>query len=159
MDGIWTTDELIDSLRKTPVLLNALLAEVDDETARMRPADGEWSTVEVVGHLVDAEERAVARIALVLQEDDPALAGYDQNALVRERGYQTQPLQTVVDRLLALREERIAALSALTPAQWRRTGAFMGRDATPLTAITVHMCWHDTNHLAQIADNLSAAQA
>lgn len=156
MEGIWTTDELIDSLRKTPVLLAALLAGVDDERARVRPAEGEWSTVEVVGHLIDAEERAMARIARVQQEENPELAGYDQDALVRDNRYQEQPLQSVVDRLLVLRAERIEILSGLTPAQWLRTGISRGQGITPLTAITVHMCWHDTNHLAQIADNLSA---
>jgi hypothetical protein len=34
----------------------------------------------------------------------------------------------------------------------------MGRDATPLTAITVHMVWHDANHLAQIAQALAVAR-
>ncbi len=155
MDGIWTTDELIDSLRKTPVLLSGLLADVDEERAHARPAEGEWSAVETIGHLIDAEERAIARIALVIQEDDPELAGYDADALVREHAYQSRSLQSVVDRLLALRAERLAALSALTPEQWQRTGTFMGRGATPLTAITVHMCWHDTNHLAQIAEALA----
>lgn len=159
MEGIWTTEELIDSLRKTPVLLTALLAGVDDELAHMRPAEEEWSTVEVIGHLIDAEERALERIDLVLRDDNPTLAGYDQNALVRDNGYQEQSLQAVVDRLLALRTERIAALTALTDEQWLRTGVFMGRGETPLTAITCHMCWHDTNHLAQIADNLASAQS
>ena len=158
MEGIWTTGELIDSLRKTPVLLSGLLTGVDDERARERPAEGEWSTVEVVGHLVDAEERALARIALVLNEDNPELAGYDQNALVRENDYQNQALQAVVDRLLELRAERIETLSALTEAQWLRTGVSAGKGVTPLTAITCHMCWHDTNHLAQIADTLAAAR-
>ena len=154
MNGIWTTDELIDSLRKTPVLLAGLLAGVDETRAHARPAEGEWSAVETIGHLIDAEERAIARIALVIQEDDPELAGYDQDALVREHDYQSRSLQSVVDQLLTLRAERIAALSALTSEQWQRTGTFMGRGATPLTAITVHMCWHDTNHLAQIAEAL-----
>ena len=158
MNDIWTTDELIDSLAKTPVLLAGLLVGVDEERAHARPAEGEWSAVETVGHLIDAEERAVARIAQVIEHDDPELAGYDADALVRELDYQSQLLQTVVDRLLALRAERIAALSALTPAQWQRTGIIMGRGATPLTAITVHMCWHDTNHLAQIAEALAVAQ-
>lgn len=158
MDDIWTTDELIDSLAKTPVLLAGLLVGVDEERAHARPAEGEWSAVETIGHLIDAEERALTRIAQVTQEENPELAGYDADALVREHAYQSRSLQAVVDRLLALRVERIAALSALTPVQWQRTGGFMGRNATPLTAITVHMCWHDTNHLAQIADALAAAR-
>ncbi len=155
MEGIWTTDELIDSLRKTPVLLAGLLAGVGETRAHARPGEGEWSAVETVGHLIDAEERAVQRIGQILQEDDPALSGYDADALVREHGYQEQPLEKVVDRFLTLRAERIGALEALTPEQWQRTGIFMGRGETPLTAITVHMCWHDTNHLAQITEAVS----
>lgn len=154
MQDIWTTDELIDALRKTPVVLTYLLAGVDGDRATRRPAAGEWSAVEIVGHLVDAEERAVARIALIVENDGPELAGYDADALVRERAYQQQPLQSVLDRFLALRAERIHALAALAPDQWRRTGDFMGRGSTPLTAITVHMIWHDANHLAQIAETL-----
>jgi uncharacterized damage-inducible protein DinB len=158
MNGIWTTDELIDSLAKTTSVLDGLLAGADDALAHARPAEGEWSAVETIGHLVDAEERAVARISQVTQENDPELAGYDADALVRERDYQGQPLDTVMNRFLALRAERIAALQALTPEQWQRTGIFMGRGATPLTAITVHMIWHDANHLAQIAQALAVAR-
>ena len=78
---------------------------------------------------------------------------------MREHRYQEHPLDTVVNRFLALRAERISALAALTPDQWTRTGTFMGRGATPLTAITVHMVWHDMNHLAQIAEALAVARS
>jgi uncharacterized damage-inducible protein DinB len=158
MEGIWTTDELIDSLRKTLSILDGLLVGIDEQLAHARPADGEWSAVETLGHLVDAEERAVQRIEQVLREDDPELTGYDAAALVLEHHYQEQALDTVMNRFLALRAERIAALAALTPDQWLRTGVFMGRGATPLTAITVHMVWHDANHLAQIAEALAVGR-
>ena len=155
MDGIWTTDELIDSLSKLPVLLPVVLRGVDAQSARVRPAEGEWSTVEVVGHLVDVEERALMRIALIQEQDNPELTPYDPDALVIERGYQDQPLDPLVEKLLALRAERLGMLRALTPAQWVRTGVIPGRGATPLTAVTVHLCWHDTTHLAQIVNNLA----
>jgi len=157
MDGIWSTDELIDSLSKLPVLLPVVLADVNAENARFRPAEGEWSTVEVVGHMIDVEERAVMRIALIQEQDNPELTGYDPDEMVVERGYQGQPLQPLVDRLLSVREERLAALRALSPEQWVRTGFIPGRGDAPLTAVTVHLCWHDTTHLAQIATNLAAA--
>lgn len=158
MEGIWTTDELIDALGKTTSILDGLVAGADDELAHARPAAGEWSAVETVGHLIDAEERAVARIAQIMKEENPELAGYDADALVTANDYQGQPFDTVVNRFLALRAERIAALQVLTEDQWQRTGIFMGRGATPLTAITVHMIWHDANHLAQIAQALAVAR-
>lgn len=155
MDGIWTTDELIDSLSKLPVLLPVVLNGIDQESARLRPAESEWSTVEVIGHLVDVEERALMRIALIQEQDNPELTPYDPDALVIERGYQNQPLDPLVEKLLVLRDERLEVLRALTPAQWVRTGFVPGRGDTPLTAITVHLCWHDTTHLAQIVNNLA----
>lgn len=157
MDGIWTTDELIDSLSKLPVLLPAVLNGADTEAARFRPAEGEWSTVEVIGHLIDVEERALTRIALILEQHNPELTPYDPDAMVRELGYQQQDLATLVDRLLALRAERLQVLRALTPEQRARAGFVPGRGDTPLTAITVHLCWHDTTHLAQIVEALSAS--
>jgi hypothetical protein len=158
MEGIWTTEDLVDSLSKTPVLLAGLLVGVDETLAHARPAEGEWSTVEVIGHLIDSEERAVQRIAMIQQEDDPVLVGYDQNALVREHAYQDRSLQAVVDRFLALRSERLGLLAALTGEQWLRTGIPPGHGSTPLIAITAHLCWHDTNHLVQIANNLATAR-
>ncbi|MEZ4504341.1 MAG: DinB family protein [Thermomicrobiales bacterium] len=94
---------------------------------------------------------------LIQEQDNPELTPYDPDALVIERGYQDQPLDPLVEKLLALRAERLGMLRALTPAQWVRTGVIPGRGATPLTAVTVHLCWHDTTHLAQIVNNLAAA--
>jgi hypothetical protein len=158
LEGIWTTDDLVDSLSKTPILLAGLLVGVDEALVHARPAPGEWSTVEVIGHLTDSEERAVARISMIQQEDDPVFIAYDQDALVREHGYQDWSLQAVLDRFLGLRSERLALLTALTGEQWLRTAVPPGGSSTPLAVITAHLCWHDTNHLAQIANNLSAAR-
>jgi uncharacterized damage-inducible protein DinB len=154
MEGIWTTGELIDALRKGPTVLTAVLAGVDEDLAHVRPAEGEWSIVEVVGHLADVELRALVRIALIQDEDNPELTGYDVDGMVRERGYQSQSLAEVMELFLPLRATRVATLEALTAEQWLRTGEVPGRGATPLTAITVHLCWHDTNHIAQIVNIL-----
>ena len=62
---IGDNDELIDLLRKTPVILRGLVAGLDDAAAKARAGDDGWAVVEVVGHLVDAERRAIDRIATV----------------------------------------------------------------------------------------------
>ena len=54
--------EIKKTLRATPVVLRTLVRGVDDGRLRDRPAPGEWAIIEVVAHLADTEERALARL-------------------------------------------------------------------------------------------------
>jgi hypothetical protein len=77
--------EIAKTLRATPVVVRALVAEVDDTQLRRRPAPGEWAIIEVIAHLADTEERALARVRHMLTEDTPFLEPFDQEALADER--------------------------------------------------------------------------
>jgi hypothetical protein len=46
---------------------------------------GEWTAVEVLGHLADASEIFAERVRRCVNEDRPALAAFDQDALAAER--------------------------------------------------------------------------
>jgi DinB superfamily len=76
-------EEIFKTLRATPVVLRALVTEVDEARLRRRPAPGEWAIIEVVGHLADTEERALARVRRMLAEEAPELEPFDQEALPR----------------------------------------------------------------------------
>ena len=53
---------------------------------RWHPAPGEWCVLEVIGHLIEAEERGFAgRVRTLLAEADPLFRSWDQNAVARER--------------------------------------------------------------------------
>lgn len=49
---------------------------------RARPEPREWSVIECIGHLVDSEIIASARIRWILAEDEPDIVGYDQDRWV-----------------------------------------------------------------------------
>ncbi len=142
--------ELTDLLRKTPVVLRALTGGMEDDAAHQRDSEG-WSVVEIVGHLIDAELRAIDRIAMIQRAQDPVLEGYDQTGMVAERAYQERQLPGVLDEFERLREERVAALERLDDADWERRATLSAYGEASLREITIHMCWHDVNHLAQIA--------
>src|SRR5438128_6572218 len=59
---------------------------------RRTPADrlratrlGEWTAVEVIGHLADAAEIFAERVRRCVEEEHPRLEPYDQDALAAER--------------------------------------------------------------------------
>ena len=46
---------------------------------------GDWTAVEVIGHLADASEIFAERVRRCIEEDRPALPAFDQDALAAER--------------------------------------------------------------------------
>jgi len=105
--------EIVKTLRATPVVLRALVGGVDDARLRRRPAPGEWAVIEVVGHLADTEERALARVRRMLAEDTPYLEPFDQEALAEERHYLDLDLEEELARLEQRRSQHLALLDAL----------------------------------------------
>jgi hypothetical protein len=66
---------------------------VDKAGLRRWPGPGEWAIIEVVAHLADKEERALAWVRRMLSEDNPELKPFDQEALAVQRRYLDLDLQ------------------------------------------------------------------
>jgi hypothetical protein len=53
---------------------------------RLRAARfGEWTAVEVIGHIADSAEIFAERVRRCIEEERPALASFDQDELAKER--------------------------------------------------------------------------
>ncbi len=149
--------ELIETYRATPVTLRALVRGIDDEQARQRPTAGEWSIVEVVAHLGDAEERAHERVRRMIEEEHPFLPAYDPAALAEQRNYRSMSLAQALERFERLRAEHVATLARLDAAGWQRRGQHEETGAITVESLTRHMAAHDAIHLAQIARIITAS--
>ena len=73
-------------IREVPATFRMALLN-DEHAIRHRPAAGEWSAVEVVGHMIDKTQIWTSRVERLMVEERPALPGYDQDALVRDHDY------------------------------------------------------------------------
>lgn len=144
-------EELLKILRGSPVVLRALVRGLDDAAWRRRPAEGEWAVIEVVAHLADSDERAAARVRRMLAEDDPALPGYDQDALARERRYIEMEPAEALDRFERVRSDHVALLEGLDDAGWRRSGVHSEQGPIDVELYESHGAAEDVDHMAQIA--------
>jgi len=96
----------------TPARLRSLVAEAGPDL-RTRPAAGEWSVIELIGHIADAEIVSAGRYRWILAHDAPEIMPYDQDLWAeRLRHNEIDP-----DELLVPFE----ALRAADIALWRRT--------------------------------------
>ena len=150
--------DLLDALRATPEILTSLLKGVSQSQAvTAKGGDENWSVVEVVCHLRDAEEISLQRMKAMRDRENPPITGYDQEALARDRNYQKQDLRTALASFAAFRTEYLAALSTLQPGDWERAGAHNEFGRITILEHTVHHACHDAIHCAQIARQLYPA--
>src|SRR5688572_32835658 len=73
-------------LAATSATIQQTLAAMPPALLTWRPAPGEWCVLEVLGHLIETEERGFAgRVRTLLAEDRPRFSGWDPDEVSRER--------------------------------------------------------------------------
>jgi hypothetical protein len=113
--------ELIDKYRHGYAVVAEVVAGASDEDLDRRPAPGKWSARDIAHHLADSEMTAAIRLRLLVAEDRPAIAGYDQDQFARRLHYD-RPIARSLEAFKAARETTAELLECLTPEEWRREG-------------------------------------
>jgi len=148
-------DEARRELARLPNLLEGMVGDLDDATARARPAPGEWAAVEILCHLRDEEaEDFGARLRVVL-DGRTEFAPIDPEGWVEERRYREAAPREV---LAQLRERRAASLELLASvAPERLVAAAPHRRLGELSGLDLLVAWvtHDRLHLRQLAGTLA----
>ncbi len=138
-------------LARLPALLDALVRDVDDATARTRPAPNEWSPIEILCHLRDEEtEDFRARVRAVL-EGRTELPPIDPVGWVEARRYRDADLREVMAAIATARQESLHFLAAVDAGSL--DAVIVHRTAGPLSAMDFLAAWaaHDQLHVALLA--------
>jgi hypothetical protein len=145
-----TRQDSIDTLRAVPGQIEELAQGLSDDTLRWRPSVEEWSIKEVCCHLRDSFEIDGERIRRMLSEDDPLLRGYDQEALARERDYQSESMPLVLTALRAFSGGLAYLLENLGEEEWQRTGRHEERGPMSIAQYAELVADHASVHVKQI---------
>jgi DinB superfamily len=149
------SQDLLDALRATPEVLEALLDGCMQEQATAARGDEEgWSIVEVACHLRDAEEQALSRMRLMRDNIHPVIVAYDQEHWARERNYPEASLREVLTAFNRFRAQHVTELAQLSPQEWEHTGQHEEQGTITISSHTLHIVSHDALHAAQIARQL-----
>jgi uncharacterized damage-inducible protein DinB len=141
---------LAGRLRAVPAEFRAAVVSLDDRALRQRPAEGEWSAIEVLGHIIDKMDAWTNRVERIASEDHPLLRSYDQDAYVREHGYQQRDLQAMLEELTQASNHFAAVVERLPHAALDCEGVH--EEAGPMTLRQCIVAPLDSlpGHLAQL---------
>ena len=101
-----------------PLWLDALAAP----DSAVRPGPGAWSPLEYSCHVRDVHRLYTERLHLMLTEDVPGFANWDQDVTAVAERYDLQDPAVVAEELAQASEAMAAAFDAVRGAQWERTG-------------------------------------
>ena len=107
----------------------------DENAIRYRPAAGEWSAIEVVGHMIDKMQIWISRVERIMVEERPALPAYDQDALVRDHAYQHANPELLFEQLRQACERFAALVERIPTSALQREGTH-----EEFGPITLHQC-------------------
>jgi hypothetical protein len=95
---------------------------LDDADAAVRPAPNIWSRLEYACHVRDVHVLFAQRARLMLDQDDPQFANWDQDETAIESRYDEQDPQTVSVELVEAAAETAAVFAGVREDQWQRAG-------------------------------------
>ena len=115
--------------------------------------------LECLGHAVDGEVVMSGRYRWALAEDDPEIAGYDQDRWVTALDHGRADPEDLLRHFDALRAANLALWNATAPSLRARTVRHRERGSESLGLMFTMTAGHDRFHLAQARRALTSVRA
>jgi uncharacterized damage-inducible protein DinB len=147
---------VLTALATAPRALRRALGRASRRRLARRPARGEWSPTEVLGHLLDAEVTLAFRLRKLAAEPGGAIVAWDQEKWTAGLRHRRADPRGLLAAYVALRAENLAQWRRLAPAQRRAAGRHPEYGRLRVDQMLEHWAEHDLNHLAQIRAALRA---
>ena len=146
--------EVIEALHRAPSLIVPLVREVPGHLLKRRPLPGKWSAHEHACHLAAVQPIFMERLALMLQQENPAIRGYQPEREHAPDALLAVDLDEAMDRFQRERAELVTRLRPLTPDQWKRTGVHEEYSHYSVFIMIRHIALHDMLHSYRIEECL-----
>jgi DinB family protein len=151
-------DDPAEAQADTASVARALVAEAGGDL-RTVPEAGEWSVIECIGHILDAEIIMASRYRWVLAHDEPEIMPYDQAAWVSALHYREADPEALIATFEALRAANLDLWRRSSTAERARVGLHRERGAESFEFMFRMIGGHDRVHLDQARRALGAVRA
>ncbi|HEY0215256.1 MAG TPA: DinB family protein [Cellulomonas sp.] len=118
--------------------------------ARRRPAPAVWSPLEYGAHVRDVHRVFAGRLDLMLDQDDPVFANWDQDATALAERYDRQDPGRVADELADAAAVLAARFETVQGPQWERVGRRSNGSAFTVTTLAQYFLHDVVHHLHDV---------
>lgn len=137
----------------------AVMVEEAGPHLRTRPAPNEWSALEVLAHILDAEIAYAGRYRWILAQDEPPLVGYDQDRWVERLHGDDDDPQEMLALFRALRSTHLRLWTGASESDKARIGVHSERGPESFDLSFRLIAGHGLYHLGQMRRTLAQVAA
>ena len=151
--GLLGADDPAQVQRATPDAVRTLISKAGADLRR-KPAAGEWSVLELVGHLADAELVVGSRYRWALSHDRPDVIGYDQDRWVASLRHNDAQPDSLLRLFEPLRAANLELWARSSTAERGREVLHAERGPESFDMMFRMLAGHDRFHLQQMEQTL-----
>jgi hypothetical protein len=141
-------------IREIALVWRDVLAR-DAEAVRARPSHDQWSALEYGCHVRDVFRRFRERLTLMLTEEDPIFANWDQDrTAIEDRYHEQDPARVAEDLQLAART-LADAFDIVAGSQWQRTGRRTDGPRFTVESFALYLVHESVHHLHDVKTHIS----
>ncbi len=145
--------DVLAVLASTPEKLRREIEPLSQAEMKWRPAPGKWSVQIILAHLDDVEEDGMrARVAAMIEQDEPLLPAFDQENRAVELQYDRKDPRKSLQSFIRQRRANLEWLRTLEPGQLSRKGVHEGAGEITAGEMIHEWAFHDLGHLKQILE-------
>lgn len=144
-------NSVVAALEATAQKTLALMAGLDEDKIDHRYAPEKWTIRQILGHLIDDERIFVYRALSIARGEDRPLPGFNENAYVRQAGFERRAWPELLAEYLSVREATVAFFKGLSDEAWLRRGTVVDYTAS-VRGLGFHIAAHELHHLRIIEE-------
>ncbi|MGI8477338.1 MAG: DinB family protein [Thermomicrobiales bacterium] len=145
---------IVDLLGVQISATGSFFSSLTETQARWRPAAGEWSAHQILGHLADGERVFAYRALRFARADATPLPGFDVEAYPVAADCDRRSMADLVAEFTSVRAASLSLLASLESQAWLRRGAADG-NVVSVRALAYIMAGHELHHVADLTRQLS----
>lgn len=115
-------DDLLAELEHQIESFTTLLNEIPSEKSGFAYAEGKWTIVELLGHILDTERIMAYRALRIARNDASPLAGFDENDYVANAHFADRSLSSIAEEFEHLRKANLFLIKSFNETELARVG-------------------------------------
>jgi hypothetical protein len=137
------------ALRESAGEIYGLAVDLNEASARWRPAEDEWCMKDVIAHLRDADVLTTRQVELIERDHEPEIPHESLEVLPFERNYRGAQMGRLLSEYESAREELLWQLRLIDPDDWDRRGVHPYLGPISIGQLVRRTHEHDLEYLYQ----------
>jgi len=115
-------DDVLAELEHQIEFFQTLLKQIPAEKAGFAYAEGKWTIIELLGHILDTERIMAYRTLRIARNDATPLAGFEENDYVANAHFEDRSLGSMAEEFEHLRKANLFLIKSLNETELARVG-------------------------------------